>query len=414
MLYVDCTSTIVRSDGTGIQRVVRKVLGELLAAGSQGIRPVIAAGGIFYPLNAKGIAALLLAKPADAGAVGGTVQKWIKRILALSTPLYLWAQTRSVDASARSARLEYAEAEPCDMTSTDRLLLLDSFWGGPSTVKAAQRARRQGAAVIGYLHDLIPLTHPEVMPAWQHVATKQAVSDIAAIASGIITTSEHCSATVREFLADRHSALPIVHNYHGSDFALSAENSAGASGLARQLKSEKRRIYVMVGTLEPRKGHDTVLSAFERLWADGSNNALVFVGKIGWVRPSFIERIRSHPEQQKRLFFLEGIDDAHLSDILRGADAAIVASVVEGFGLPVVEALAANLTLLASDIPVFREIAGDHALFFRPNDPASLAEVIGSLDAAPDQERPVFSWPTWRESALSLVAKTEAIANPRC
>lgn len=409
MLYIDCTDTITRGYATGIQRVVRKVIGELLTHHPDRACAVMAVDDLFYPLHEDGRRAL--ARPSqNTVSTDSKAQKFAKRLLGLYSPAYLYMQRHAYRAEARRARDRFADTTPCAIGPGDSLLLLDSFWNGPGTLAAAHHARAAGASIIGYIHDLIPITHPHVMPRWQRVATAYAVRKVAEMASAIVTTSEHCSSTVRAFLGKQASGLPIVHNYHGMDFSLEKRTGTQGSGLMKRLRAEERQSYVMVGTIEPRKGHDVVLSAFERRWAAGSDAALIFVGRIGWAESDFVRKLQMHPEGGRRLFVLNEADDGDLAAILRGADAAIVASIVEGFGLPVIEALGAGLPLIASDIPVFREIAERHALFFSARDPAGLADTIGRFEADGIRPPADFTWPNWQQSAERLLLQVEALS----
>ena len=133
----------------------------------------------------------------------------------------------------------------------------------------------------------------------------------------------------------------------------------------------------MVGTVEPRKGHAQALAAFEKLWGQGLEANLVIVGKQGWK----MEVIGRSPASSlrnvgKRLFWLEGISDEYLEKIYDACTCLIAASEGEGFGLPLIEAAQHKLPIIARDIPVFREVAGEHAYYFSGLDPQSLAESV--------------------------------------
>ena len=145
----------------------------------------------------------------------------------------------------------------------------------------------------------------------------------------------------------------------------------------------------MVGTIEPRKRHAFVLDALERLWADGSPARLLLLGKAGWADPNLVKRLRSHPEIGHRLLWLDDAGDAEVHRAYEEVDALIFASVYEGFGLPIVEAARMGLPVIASDIPVLREVGGDGAAYFRVDDAAALAEAVRAfLDGArPDPSR---------------------------
>jgi glycosyltransferase involved in cell wall biosynthesis len=163
----------------------------------------------------------------------------------------------------------------------------------------------------------------------------------------------------------------------------------------------------MVGTVEPRKGHAQAVSAFERLWAAGVDASLVIVGKQGWHVEQLAERMLSHPERGARLLWLQGISDEMLLRLYESAAALLLASQGEGFGLPLVEAAQHGLPIIARDLPVFREVAGEHAFFFTGRAPEELADAIATWLAlrergdAPSPEG--IPWLTWAQSTAQLL-----------
>jgi glycosyltransferase involved in cell wall biosynthesis len=121
---------------------------------------------------------------------------------------------------------------------------------------------------------------------------------------------------------------------------------------------QQRISFLMVGTIEPRKGHNQILETFEILWKDGLDLRLVFVGKQGWMVDQLIKKIQTHSELNKKLYWFQEASDNLLSRMYSTCSCLIAASYAEGFGLPLVEAAQYKLPLLVRDIPVFLEIAG--------------------------------------------------------
>jgi glycosyltransferase involved in cell wall biosynthesis len=141
----------------------------------------------------------------------------------------------------------------------------------------------------------------------------------------------------------------------------------------------------MVGTVEPRKGYLQAIAAFEHLWNEGVDANIVIVGKEGWkdlpndlrrTIPEIVSRLRHHPELGRRLFWLEGISDEYLEKIYTASTCLIAASEGEGFGLPLIEAAQHKLPIIVRDIPVFREVAGNHAFYFSGKEPTDLAGAV--------------------------------------
>jgi glycosyltransferase involved in cell wall biosynthesis len=140
----------------------------------------------------------------------------------------------------------------------------------------------------------------------------------------------------------------------------------------------------MVGTIEPRKGHLSVLDAFDQLWRQGVDVNLILVGAEGWrdlprdmrrTIPQTVTRLQSHHERGKRLFWLSGPSDEYLERIYAASSCLIAAAEGEGFGLPLIEAARHGLPIIARDIPIFREVAGENAFYFAAEKP-DLARAI--------------------------------------
>jgi glycosyltransferase involved in cell wall biosynthesis len=174
----------------------------------------------------------------------------------------------------------------------------------------------------------------------------------------------------------------------------------------------------MVGTIEPRKGYSQVLEAFDALWKDGVDANLVIIGREGWDHlpaamrrdiPETVKRLRFHSELNNRLFWLEGISDEYLEMVYSASACLIAASCGEGFGLPLIEAAQHKLPIICRDIPVFREVAGEHAFYFEANRPDELAQAVRSwfrlysMGKHPGSED--MQWLTWKDSAASLLER---------
>ena len=286
----------------------------------------------------------------------------------------------------------------------DRLFMLDSSWTHVADfLPVFDDIRRGGGRVVSVLYDLIPIRHPAVchqvvldaFEPWLHETIRSA-DDIVCISRAV---AKDLAAYMREIGAPEHVAK-ITWAHLGADLPT-------ATGDARPeiLKAldPATPFCLAVGTLEPRKGHATVLDAFDRLWADGSEVRLCIVGRVGWGVDALVDRIRGHAELGRRLHWLDDASDADVDWAYANASAHVCASLTEGFGLPIVEAATRGLPSIVSDIPVFREIGGDGARYFRVTDAVDLATAITELTAFPADERRRLaagvSVLTWRASA---------------
>jgi glycosyltransferase involved in cell wall biosynthesis len=165
--------------------------------------------------------------------------------------------------------------------------------------------------------------------------------------------------------------------------------------------------FLMVGTIEPRKGHGQALAAFESLWERGTEVALVIAGSQGWLSEDFVERVSTHPEAGKRLFWCQAPSDGELARLYRSCSCLLAASMGEGYGLPIREAARQGSAILARDIPVFREVAGDAVVYFEGNNPEDIERAVGSwLELLRKNKLPdpsAIPLVTWTESARLLL-----------
>ncbi|WP_292469106.1 glycosyltransferase family 1 protein [Mesorhizobium sp.] len=285
----------------------------------------------------------------------------------------------------------------------DTVLMLDSSWPFHTLHPAFLRpVLLKGGDVISCLYDTVPLRSaafchegmPPIFSAWFQTAL--------IYSTGIICISRAVADELLDLLAGIRFPRRMKVGYWqlGADFA----TMESPPKPIRRSKDAARPRFLMVGTLEPRKGHRVALEAFEALWAEGVDAELVIVGKIGWGISHLAQRIRNHAEFGKRLHLHEKVGDSELGALYETCDALIAASFAEGFGLPIVEAGHFGKPVLASDIPVFREVGkgAAAAYFFEVGSPAALATQVKSfLKGSPAKPRET-PWPTWSESAAQL------------
>lgn len=135
--------------------------------------------------------------------------------------------------------------------------------------------------------------------------------------------------------------------------------------------------------------------------------SLVVVGKQGWMVDELAAALRVHPEQGKRLLWLEDASDEFLERVYAHARVLLAPSLAEGFGLPLIEAARHGLPILARDLPVFREVAGEHAFYFSGEAAADLAKALTDWLALDREARVPDSrgirWKAWHESVDELL-----------
>lgn len=227
-----------------------------------------------------------------------------------------------------------------------------------------------------------------------------------------MTISESGLKDLQDYLFSRHpkySHLPLRFFYLGGDFRSITKSSDASDNSLNKLPIflEKRRFYLVVGTIEPRKDHLTILSAFELLWAEGFDASLVFVGRIGWKCEEVLLKMKNSKYNNNQLHFLGSVDDEVLFTLYMNAEALIFSSIAEGFGLPLVEAMNMKIPVIASDIPVFREIGGNYPYYFNVQSPVDLVRVVAEFDRLKlNSEFPQIlakKWDSWDDASLAYI-----------
>lgn len=269
-----------------------------------------------------------------------------------------------------------------------------------------KQLRQQGTQVITLVHDLIPLLHPE----WwsdtregKQIAARNFDRWLTTIreGNGVICVSKNTQQWFERWLlensieiAPRDFFTAVANNGADQQFNF-ATFGLPADYIQLQQQLIAAPTFIMVGTIEPRKGHQTVLTTFEKLWQQNLQYNLVIVGKQGWLVDDLIDKIQTHSQLNHRLFFFSGISDEFLNNLYELSTALIAASYEEGFGLPLIEAASHNLPVIARDIPVFREVGGDSVIYFN-HDTLTLEKVIQNFSSY--QVMKPMTWLTWQQS----------------
>ncbi len=367
-------SEIVKNDAkTGIQRVVRSLLRELLEHPPQDfdVMPIYFDGVRYRVANHF------------AAALNGKVSPGV------------------ID-------------EIVDFCQDDIYLALDLNSMTKAVHDVHLRLKSKGVQFYFIVYDILLLHHPHWWPSGYDAFLETWLRNISEVASGLICISESVAHDVRVWLdanlPGHHSNNRVVSFHLGADIGSSLpttgmpKNAAAVLGHLAESAS-----FLMVGTIEPRKGHAQALAAFELLWHQDYAANLIIVGKQGWMVDSLADQLRRHPESGKRLFWLEGISDEYLEKVYAASRCLIAASEGEGFGLPLIEAAQHKLPIIARDIPVFREVAAEHAFYFSGLEAIDLANAIrdwsrlhGKSQAPQSTDMP---WLTWRESAQQLIGR---------
>lgn len=414
--YIEVGELLARNLHTGIQRVVRQIAKKVAESGAENalsVIPVVTVGDRVFRLNDRGLSALYdppavtysLPSPSEQG-----LRKAIRPVILKIPPLYNALQRAFV----RSKLDGLYTPEPISFGPADYFIILGSFWGGSSVADAARSVARARSSIVAVIYDLIPYTHPEFCDVQNVRGFRAVFTRLLPSLTGIVAISRYSVSEIERYLSSRGIAIPATHFYLGADVGTGGKGRSDVDQpWPKGLHEGAGRIYTTVGTIEPRKGHAAVLDGFERLWAAGAPDKLLIIGKVGWAVDEFMARCASHDELGKRLFLVHTATDTMLNDAYGFSQAAIIASSVEGFGLPLVEALYRHLPVIASDIPVFREIADDKVLYFKLGDPDDLARKVEQMNRNADHYRGLasdFEWIDWHGSAQHFINSVKDVS----
>jgi len=307
-----------------------------------------------------------------------------------------------------------AEDPTIDPRSGDIFLGLDlSAHLFPAYRDELIRFRALGLKVAFVVYDIIPLMHPRFCDDGLVQAFNVWAAVISRYSDQLLCISQSVRDEVENWIAENvPQTFPRPHLdwFHlGADIQASRPTTGMPQDADQVLaKLRARPSYLMVGTLEPRKGHRFAVEAFDKLWSDGVDVNLVLVGKLGWKMETFAKELQTHPEFGHRLFWLQGISDEYLDQIYDAAKSLVAASEAEGFGLPIIEAAQRKKHVIVRDIPVFREVAGSAGTYFSGEHPDSLAAaIVADLQASvrPISDGSGVRWQTWEEATEQLISR---------
>lgn len=243
---------------------------------------------------------------------------------------------------------------------------LDVFHG---TVNALPAGLRAATAVT--VHDLAFLRYPEQITAKRYRYLKWMIGDSVGRADVVLTPSQ----ATRSDVIDAFGTSPerVVVTPLGVDPRFRPA-SAESIETVRNSYALERPYVLAVGTLEPRKNLPMLLRAFAALHKEIPHD-LVLAGPGGWLMDD-IEQSISESGIQGRIRRLGFADDGSLVALYSGADLVAVPSLYEGFGLPVIEAMATGVPVLTSNVSSLPEVAGDAAILIDPTNLESMIEGI--------------------------------------
>jgi len=373
-LYIDCTETYKTKLNTGIQRVVKKI------AQLSVCTPVYFDGIGFLPIDSQSL---------NPGKV--QLVKHSRNLIVNIPLLYPLAKSAFKSCLVLKTYLTFFKNKPRYIKFKEGDVLLSAdIVRGKHLVNKLQKLK---IPIYQIIYDLLPLKYPQYFGG-------QAVEEFKRISSLWPTYAKKLFAISKKVAQELDQDLGVKSVdffYLGSDFT-----EKNFSPILTKFED----FYLVVGTIEPRKNHIHILETFLKLWKEGSQEKLVFIGRKGWHFKDILKYIN-----EAQIFFpdhflwLDDLDDHGLESYYQNSKAVICASIDEGFGLPIIEALSRKKNVLCSDIQVFREIGTNYCTYFNfeLDGQDSLLEIIKCENYKIDISD--FKWLTWQESVDRLIDK---------
>lgn len=280
----------------------------------------------------------------------------------------------------------------CDLEPGSVWLDIDSVWPmHPRRSVLYPLLHRRGVLVVPFLQDVLPITHPEYFAGkgdWVFFAYFYACMTYADL---ILTSAEATGEEIRKLIhASSGKETPVRAVQLGGNLQAKNYDVSNVDGDAVTFVSSHPFYALMVGTIEPRKNHQTVLQAFEKgLFDEGVG--LVFAGRYGWSAEQLISKIRKLQKSEKNFIFLEGKNNDTIRYLYEHAGVVLFPSLEEGYGLPIVEAMTSGVPVIAADRPVLREVGGTLCRYCKARDPEEWRRAIQEVYRDPS------AYSAWKE-----------------
>lgn len=240
-------------------------------------------------------------------------------------------------------------------------VLLNLGHSGLEQPEYAKQVRQRKMLPVFFMHDLIPISHPEYSRIGEDEKHLRRLETMIFAGRGLVVNSSDTLEALTDFASQRGWSLPPTVVAHLAPAPLPKFDPPVKLDVP---------YFVMIGTIEPRKNHLLVLQVWRALVEELGTDAphLVIVGQRGWECEQVVDLLDRCTALQSHVHEVSGCSDAELVGWLSHSRALLFPSFVEGFGMPLVEALALGVPVVASDLNVFREIGGNIPDYLNPVD----------------------------------------------
>jgi glycosyltransferase involved in cell wall biosynthesis len=229
--------------------------------------------------------------------------------------------------------------------------------------------KQTGIKPIFFVHDLIPINYPEYCSPNEDKKHQEKINYILKLGYGIIANSQSTLIDLQEYTQKKQQQLPpSISVLLGSIFSNSSPEK----------RPINKQYFVILSTIEPRKNHLLLLNIWKKLFKELGANAphLFVIGRRGWECENVIDLLDRSKDLMEVITEIPSCSDSDLLTYLSHSQALLFPSFVEGYGLPLIEALSLGVPVIASNLAVFREIANDVPEYIDPLDGKKWEQMI--------------------------------------
>lgn len=292
-------------------------------------------------------------------------------------------------------------------------VLIHTAHSGLENPQFLERLKKSKVQAVYFLHDLIPISHPEYNRPGEASRHHQRLKTMSYSASMVLVNSHQTKQAFESYLQQYQWPMSPI------EVAPLAAAKLPTTFDSRLLEAP---YFVMLGTIEARKNHMLIL----QLWRDlvqrlgASAPHLVLIGRRGWESEQVLDLLDRCETLRHHVHEISHCPDDQMANWVKHAQALLFPSFVEGFGIPLVEALVLGTPVIASDLPIFKEIAGDVPTYLHPLDGLGWMKAIEEFSHMKSTMRENqiqrirhFKAPTWREHFRVLDRVLNSVSAPQ-